>query len=329
MAARFEIELREIDIFVTVVNAGGMTAAARQLHMTQSAVSQAVHQLEKKLGVVLLDRSLRPLATTQPGLCLYERSVDLLEQVSCAVHCVRESACSCAAELTIFMINSIASTLGPAVLRNIGDVATRWTIREGVGDNIETDLLAREIDIAIVAGNLAGVDGLERHPLLCEPFLFVLPPNLNVEDMSVQDLARQMPLIRYSHRSADGRRIEHYLQQQRIAIPRRMQFDSAATAIAAVSAGLGWTFATPLYLVQSPIDVKMIRIRPVPGAGFERQLTLIARHSELGSIPERLAAEFIDAYRRKVAPVASGVAPWLINQIQYGDLSVSRTLMAG
>jgi DNA-binding transcriptional regulator YdaS (Cro superfamily) len=45
------MELRELSAFVAVVEEGGMSAAARRLHMSQSALSQTVSGLEREIGV--------------------------------------------------------------------------------------------------------------------------------------------------------------------------------------------------------------------------------------------------------------------------------------
>jgi DNA-binding transcriptional LysR family regulator len=44
------MEIREMRAFVTVVDAGSLSAAARELHLSQSALSQTVRTLERQLG---------------------------------------------------------------------------------------------------------------------------------------------------------------------------------------------------------------------------------------------------------------------------------------
>ncbi|WP_407180854.1 LysR family transcriptional regulator [Bradyrhizobium sp. STM 3562] len=61
------MKLNEIRTFVTVAQTGSVQAAARQLHMTQSAVSRLVQRLERDLGATLFDRQTKPLALTHDG----------------------------------------------------------------------------------------------------------------------------------------------------------------------------------------------------------------------------------------------------------------------
>ena len=60
-------QLKRMAIFAEVVAAGSLTAAARQLGMTPSAVSQHLRQLEQALGLALLHRSTRRLSLTEAG----------------------------------------------------------------------------------------------------------------------------------------------------------------------------------------------------------------------------------------------------------------------
>src|SRR5687768_11342336 len=71
--SRIVVEFRELERFITVIEAQSMTVAARRLGMTQSAVSQTINALEQKLGVSLIDRAVRPLTMTVPGRILFER----------------------------------------------------------------------------------------------------------------------------------------------------------------------------------------------------------------------------------------------------------------
>ncbi|WP_370022797.1 LysR family transcriptional regulator [Planotetraspora sp. GP83] len=61
------MELRQMEVVVAVAEEGGFTAAARRLHVVQSAVSGTVRGLEKELGVRLFDRTTHRVALTSAG----------------------------------------------------------------------------------------------------------------------------------------------------------------------------------------------------------------------------------------------------------------------
>ncbi|MFC6488589.1 LysR family transcriptional regulator [Nitratireductor sp. GCM10026969] len=76
--------LREIEVFVAVVEAESFSAAARRLRMTPSAVSKLIARLEERLGIPLIRRSTRRLQITAEGAAFYESGVRILGEVVAA-----------------------------------------------------------------------------------------------------------------------------------------------------------------------------------------------------------------------------------------------------
>ena len=66
--------LREMELFVRVVEAGSFSAAARDLGLGQPMISKAIAGLEERLAVRLLVRSTRQLNPTEAGSAFYERA---------------------------------------------------------------------------------------------------------------------------------------------------------------------------------------------------------------------------------------------------------------
>src|ERR1700758_322442 len=64
------MDFRELSAFVAVVEEGGMSAASRRLHVSQSALSQTVSALERELGVTLFERTSTGVRPTEAGTTL-------------------------------------------------------------------------------------------------------------------------------------------------------------------------------------------------------------------------------------------------------------------
>ncbi|GAA3801881.1 LysR family transcriptional regulator [Streptomyces chiangmaiensis] len=79
------MELRELQAFVAIVEEGGMSAAARRLHITQPALSQTVSALERRLGVKLLIRDNSGASPTDAGTTLLAEARALLARHDQAV----------------------------------------------------------------------------------------------------------------------------------------------------------------------------------------------------------------------------------------------------
>ena len=82
-------ELRLIRYFVAVAEEGNVTRAAERLHMAQPPLSAAVRQLERQLGVALLDRSSRQVRLTAAGEQLLEQGRELLAHADTVVRDVQ------------------------------------------------------------------------------------------------------------------------------------------------------------------------------------------------------------------------------------------------
>ncbi|MGH7353661.1 MAG: LysR family transcriptional regulator [Candidatus Rokuibacteriota bacterium] len=74
------MHLETLALYCDVIRQRSFSRGAEQCHVSQSAASQAVQQLESVLGVELIDRSKRPFAVTPEGQAIYESARALLEQ---------------------------------------------------------------------------------------------------------------------------------------------------------------------------------------------------------------------------------------------------------
>ncbi len=92
MLSGMPVELRHLRAFLMVVDHGSFTAAARQLGVAQSAVSQLVRTLEDDLGTVLLTRTTRSVSLTPAGAQLAERLQPALERIDGALRHTRAAA---------------------------------------------------------------------------------------------------------------------------------------------------------------------------------------------------------------------------------------------
>ena len=82
-------ELRELRVFVAVAQHLSFTRAAEQLHLTQQAVSKTIRELERELGVELLERTSREVRLTAAGRALLDPGRQTLAQAELAFDAAR------------------------------------------------------------------------------------------------------------------------------------------------------------------------------------------------------------------------------------------------
>ena len=109
------LRVRDVYILSTVVRAGSMAKAARELSMTQPAVSEAIANLEHVLRVRLLDRTLRGAAPTIYANALLRRSSAVFDELKQSVRDIEFLADPTTGHLVIGCPESIAATVLPHI----------------------------------------------------------------------------------------------------------------------------------------------------------------------------------------------------------------------
>jgi DNA-binding transcriptional LysR family regulator len=78
------MDIRELEYFVTVSELKNFTAAAHKLHISQPAISKAIHKLEEELGFQLLDRTQKKVLLTEEGVVFLTLAEDILARMAAA-----------------------------------------------------------------------------------------------------------------------------------------------------------------------------------------------------------------------------------------------------
>ncbi len=114
------LKLRGLHVFDTVVRCGSMAKAASILHVTQPAVSKAVGELERAIGVRLLDRNPQGVEATVYGRALLKRGVAIFDELQQGVKEIQFLADPTAGEVRIGCGEAFGAGLLPAILERLG-----------------------------------------------------------------------------------------------------------------------------------------------------------------------------------------------------------------
>ena len=122
------LTIRALEVFAVVAKSGTMVAAAKQLKLTQPAVSQMIAGLEQSLGIQLFDRSVRPPVLTLQGTALIKHAAAITESVRQFRSTARLGTAAQLPLLRIGILNSFATTMGPYVFKQLRNIAAEWSI---------------------------------------------------------------------------------------------------------------------------------------------------------------------------------------------------------
>ncbi len=303
-AATFSFNFfRALEVFAAVVETRQVTQAAEILGMTQSAASQHLKNLETALGTTLLERATRPIQLTKAGVSLHRRAVRILNEAEDLRAEIRRLEAAPLPLLRVAMLASIATTLTPAVTHF---ARGRFGIPEvslfaGLASDHQSLLRNRRADVAITSDDHFEIEGLVRHPVLREDFLLVTPKDYAGPLDDLAELAKNLPLVRFSRETAVGRRSDQHLSRLRLEIPRAMEGDRASIVMAPIAAGIGFALLTPSLLIDGLNEGMQVDVHPLPIPGFSREIMLVARERELGDLPALLAAETAEVLASSIA----------------------------
>jgi DNA-binding transcriptional LysR family regulator len=139
--------------FVTVVDCGSFSAAARQLRIGQPAVSKSIAQLEDRLQVQLITRSTRSHSLTEAGQRFYDHARIALDEADAAEAAARDEAASLTGRLRVSAPPVYASQVIIPRLGSFLDQHPGITL-DLVLDDRRIDLIEEGVDLAIRAGEL-------------------------------------------------------------------------------------------------------------------------------------------------------------------------------
>ena len=284
--------LKAMEVFVAVLETGQMTSAARMVGMTQSAASQQIATLERVYGARLIDRSTRPVTPTQAGRLMQRHAMRILNAVADLASDLRHSGPQPIPTLRLGLLASIATTLTPPLVSlareefDVEDV----TLNAGIREDHETLLRTKKADIVISSNPFHDMDGLERHDVLSESFLLVLPKGYDGPSGTLAEVMDHLPLVRFADTTDVGRRVRQHLRRLKLQPQRVIQADRSSMVTACVAESMGFTLLTPTLLIDGFAEGMALDIRPIPAPGFSRSVTLLAREKELGPLPARFAA---------------------------------------
>ena len=186
----------QLQYLIEVANCGSFSAAAERCFVTQPSLSMQIKALEDELGVILLDRSKKPVIPTDAGSVVIAQAQETLR----AYNYIRESVAELKGETSGKLRLGVIPTIAPYLLHKfIPDFVREYPrveleIREMITADIIEALKHDNIDAAIVASGTCG-DSITEHDLFSDRFYAYVSPenplfersNIRIEDIDLQE----------------------------------------------------------------------------------------------------------------------------------------------
>ena len=312
MAQERDIPFGALKIFSVVAESETLTSAAKKLGITQSAVSQAITQLEDLTSSELVVRRLRPIQMTPAGQVMKTHADEILDCSRRMLKRIAAASSGDVSKLTIGAIDSFAGVAGPILIERLAEIAPQIALQTGLTMPLTGALLDRNLDILISSDPLQSHPEYECHPILRDPFVMVVAESAYSQDVpDVNVLASEVPFIRYNSQIRLGMLTDLVLRRIGLELEACLEFDSTKALLQNVQAGQGWAIMTSLCVLQNPSLHEGVRILPLTNCANARYINLLARKDELGDTPERVATICRDVYSALMLPSILAAMPWL------------------
>jgi len=151
---RLKARSDELQVFISVIECGSISAAAEQVGQTPSAISRTLSRLETKLDTTLINRTTRRMDLTEEGKYFFERAKQILQQME---ELEERLALRQQTPSGRLRINAAAPFMLHAIVPHIGEFRARFPdiSLELNTDDLLIDLLEQSTDVAIRIGVLA------------------------------------------------------------------------------------------------------------------------------------------------------------------------------
>ena len=192
--------LRQLQYFVCVAENASISGAAKSLSISQSAITEAIKDLERDLQIVLFDRHSRGLKITHKGYQFLRHANAILSQVNDARHSVRNDQQQLTGELHIGVTSLVAGYVFSDMLARFrrANPAVELTAIEDDVDYLEHLLVGGELDVALMLTSaLSDRSALQSEVLEVSPYRLWMPadhPLTQQQSIELSDIG-EYPLI--------------------------------------------------------------------------------------------------------------------------------------
>ncbi len=275
------LELKHLRTIASLRDTGSLTSTATSLHLTQSALSHQIKDLEARLGGQLFLRKTRPVKFTSEGEILLKLADDILPRIAKAENELASLKEDVNGRLHMAIeCHSCFQWLMPALREyQVAWPSVALDFSSGFGFEPLPALLAGELDLVITS------DILPRSEVHYEPlFDFEMRlitatnhPLANKEWIAPEDIADQT-LLSYPVQKQRLDVVKHFLQPAGVEPAKWKQADNTLMLVQMVSAGLG-VAALPNWAISEFSRQGLITSKPL-GNGLWRRLFAAVRNSD-------------------------------------------------
>ncbi|MDQ6651333.1 MAG: LysR family transcriptional regulator [Acidobacteriota bacterium] len=291
------MDINQLEVLVTVAQEQSFSRAAKTLHRTQPAVSQAIRRLELELGESLFDRSSKDGTLTAAGRVLHDVAQQMLNLRHGAHAALKElkdlhqgKLSLSANEYTVMYLLSVIPVF------RARHPHIKVEVRRSLGSRIPAEILGRDIEIGVVSYK-PGEAAIASVPVMTDELALIVPPNhplANKEVVSIKELGAES-FVAHNVASPYREKVVRTFEKYKTPLNISMEMPTLEAIKRFVEQGMGVALV-PRLTAQSEIARKQVVAVTVREMRLERSIYLIYRK---GATLSHAARAFLRVARAK------------------------------
>ena len=271
------IDSRQLRAFAALSRTGSFTLAAKEMFLSQSAVSHSMKALETDVGCRLFDRVGKKVLLTQAGEALLHHTEKILQEMAAARAGLEQLGKWGVGRLRIGASPTACQYILPAVLREFKESFPKCRIAIEPGDTLEAIESVREnrIDLAITL-EPRNEDQFEFHPLFTDELTFIvgaMHPWARDGHVVRSDIPKQSYVL-YNKKSYTFRMVRDYFNQEDRVLNMVIELGSMEAIKELVKLGLGVSILSP-WIAQKELLEKSLVALPLGRRKMKRNWGVI------------------------------------------------------
>ena len=294
------LNLDQLRAFVEVVAHGNFTAAAKELNLSQPAVTHQIQELERRLNVTLVERLGKRAYLTEAGEKLIKHARSLLDEDSRTRSDMRRFADGWLGRVRIGTSMTILIYLLPSLLRKLKTDHPQLEISLKAGMSAATLEMLRtnSLDLGLCALPVED-PAFEVTPLFKDELVAILPSGMKrIPNKVTPAFLSQNPLILVSVNSALRRMVTGWLGAAGTLPKPLMEFDNVEAIKSVVAVGLGASIVPSLCLDAGHVSNSNMIVRPLSPSAV-REVGLVKLRDKRNTEAMKLAAAAILTLRKR------------------------------
>ena len=273
------MDVRDLEVFLSVVKYLSFTRAGEEVHLSQPSVSVRMRQLEKGLGVKLFEQLGKRVAPTEAGRLLEPYARRVVAAVEDAQHAMEEYRGLGCGSLKIGASTTPGMYLVPKIITRFKHRYPGIKIHLDINDTrwIENGVIRHEFDFGFVGGHLIS-DELEILPWLTDEIVLAVPPGhllSRKKPAKLRDLSGQQFISR-EQGSATQAAVSDKLKAVGVQLETVIEIGNPEALKQGIQSGLGVAFLSKFAIV-AELRAKTLVAVKVRGLTVTRELRIVYR----------------------------------------------------